>query len=108
MLRHPKTDEALSQFLAARNVTVAPGEDITEKASQLAADLLAKAAAERSKYVSDPKELAEQLLLFDVGVKGLRKNPFKSPDAAATAAADAAANAAATAAAGAAGTSTEY
>jgi hypothetical protein len=71
------TEDTLRAFLAARGLSVAPGEDVTATASNVLANLVAEAAAKCPTLVPDPAERKYQLSVFTTAEKGLRSNPFK-------------------------------
>mmetsp|Transcript_16109 Transcript_16109/g.40116 ORF Transcript_16109/g.40116 Transcript_16109/m.40116 type:complete len:83 (-) Transcript_16109:1821-2069(-) len=72
----PVTEETLRTFLTAHGVNIGPGQDVSATASNLLADWVAEAAAERPKLVKDPNEVKDQLVVFAVAEQALRRNPF--------------------------------
>ena len=77
MPHRPVTEETLRNFLAARGVTVAPGEDFTVTASTLLADIFADVAAKRPALCPNPAELQPQMEVLAVAVAAMRANPYK-------------------------------
>ena len=73
----PVDEETLRNFLAARGVTVAPGEDFTVTTSTLLADIFADAVARRPAACPNPAEQQPQMEVFAMAVAAMRANPFK-------------------------------
>ena len=71
------TEDTLRTFLVARDVKVAPGEDVTATASNVLENRL-QPMSQSSLFPAPIDKLEDQLLVFTTAEQALRKNLFKS------------------------------